>query len=32
VKINGWFGCEEAKKEIMEGVQRYADAAEKPNF
>ena len=32
VKINGWFGGEEAKKEIMEGVQRYADAAEKPNF
>lgn len=32
VKINGWFGNDEAKKEIMEGVQRYADAADKPNF
>ncbi len=32
VKINGWFGQEEAKKEIMEGVARYQDSAEKPNF
>ena len=32
VKINGWFGQEEAKKEIMEGVSRYQEAAEKPNF
>ncbi len=32
VKINGWFGQEEAKKEIMEGIARYQDSAEKPNF
>ncbi|MBI4742853.1 MAG: inorganic diphosphatase [Betaproteobacteria bacterium] len=32
VKINGWFGNEEAKKEIMEGVDRYAAAKEKPNY
>jgi inorganic pyrophosphatase len=32
VQTKGWFGTEEAKKEIMEGVQRYVDAAEKPNF
>ncbi len=32
VKINGWFGQEEAKKEIMEGVARYQDSSEKPNF
>ena len=32
VKINGWFGQEEAKKEIMEGVDRYQKAADKPAF
>ena len=32
VKINGWFGQEEAKKEIMEGVARFLDSSEKPNF
>ncbi len=32
VKINGWFGNDEAKKEIMEGVDRYAAAKEKPNY
>lgn len=32
VKIDGWFAGEEAKKEIMEGVQRYAEAKEKPNY
>lgn len=32
VKINGWFGNDEAKKEIMEGVARYAAAKEKPNY
>lgn len=32
VKINGWFGQEEAKKEIMEGVARYEDAKEKPAY
>jgi len=32
VKINGWFGQEEAKKEIMEGVARYQESSEKPNY
>jgi inorganic pyrophosphatase len=32
VKINGWFGQEEAKKEIMEGVDRYQTASDKPAF
>jgi inorganic pyrophosphatase len=32
VKINGWFGQEEAKKEIMEGVDRYQKASDKPAF
>ena len=32
VKIEGWFGQEEAKKEIMEGVDRYNAAKEKPAF
>lgn len=32
VKINGWFGNDDAKKEIMEGVQRYVDAKDKPNY
>ncbi len=32
VKINGWFGQEEAKKEIMEGVDRYQKASEKPAY
>jgi inorganic pyrophosphatase len=32
VKISGWVGIEEAKKEIMEGIGRYASAAEKPAY
>jgi inorganic pyrophosphatase len=32
VKVNGWRGGEEAKKEIMEGVQRYNDAKDKPAY
>ena len=32
VKINGWFGQEEAKKEIMEGVARFQEAKEKPAY
>ena len=32
VKIEGWFGAEEAKKEIMEGVKRYGDAKDKPAY
>jgi inorganic pyrophosphatase len=32
VKVQGWQGQEEAKKEIMEGVERYEQAKEKPNY
>jgi inorganic pyrophosphatase len=32
VKVQGWVGAEEAKMEIMEGVGRYLNAAEKPMF
>lgn len=32
VKVEGWVGPEEAKAEIMDGVKRYQDAAEKPMF
>ena len=32
VKVEGWVGTEEAKAEIMAGVKRYQDAAEKPMF
>ncbi len=32
VKIEGWLGPEEAKKEIMESVERYNNATEKPAF
>ncbi|MDQ5882374.1 MAG: inorganic pyrophosphatase [Pseudomonadota bacterium] len=32
VKINGWFGQEEAKKEIMEGVARFQEAKQKPAY
>ena len=32
VKIEGWGGAEEAKREIMLSVERYQQAPEKPNF
>ena len=32
VKVDGWFGPEEAGKEIMSGVDAYKKAASKPNF
>src|SRR5574343_376723 len=32
VKIEGWVDAEEAKKEIMTGVQAYNDAKDKPAF
>jgi inorganic pyrophosphatase len=32
VKIEGWVGAEEAKKEILAGVERYKKAKKKPNF
>ena len=32
VKILGWFEIEDAKTEVMEGVARYAAAADKPAF
>ena len=32
VRVEGWAGVEEAKKEILASVQMYKDAPEKPNF
>jgi len=32
VKVAGWVGIEEAKREIMDGVKAYSDAKEKPAF
>lgn len=32
VKITDWVGPEEAKREILDGVDRYRNAAEKPMF
>ncbi|MFZ5512888.1 MAG: inorganic diphosphatase [Pseudomonadota bacterium] len=32
VKVEGWVGPEEAKQEILDGVQRYEGAAQKPMF
>jgi inorganic pyrophosphatase len=32
VKVQGWLGKEEAKKEIMDGVTLYESAKEKPAF
>jgi inorganic pyrophosphatase len=32
VRIKGWLDTEEAKKEIMEGVQRYEEAKDKPAY
>lgn len=32
VKVQGWVGAEEAKKEILDGIARYEAAATKPMF
>jgi inorganic pyrophosphatase len=32
VRVEGWAGPDEAKKEIMNSVRMYRDAPEKPNF
>jgi len=32
VKVAGWVGPEEAKKEILDGVARYGKARKKPKF
>jgi inorganic pyrophosphatase len=32
VKVQGWLGAEEAKREILDGVQRFAAAKDKPAF
>ncbi len=32
VKVEGWVGPEEAKKEILDGVDRYNKAKKKPRF
>jgi inorganic pyrophosphatase len=32
VKVEGWFGPDDARKEILTGVDNYKKAASKPNF
>ena len=32
VKINGWVGIEEAKKEVMDGVAAFNAAKDKPAY
>jgi inorganic pyrophosphatase len=32
VRVDGWYGIDEAKEEIMGALQMYADAPEKPAF
>ncbi|MCU7904854.1 MAG: inorganic diphosphatase [Candidatus Thiodiazotropha sp. (ex Epidulcina cf. delphinae)] len=32
VRVDGWYGVDEAKQEILDSVQMYLDAPEKPNF
>lgn len=32
VKIEGWRGAEDAKREIVDSIERYKAAPEKPNF
>jgi len=32
VRVDGWYGIDEAKEEIMASVKMYQDAPEKPNF
>lgn len=32
VRVDGWYGLDEAKEEILVSVQMYKDAPEKPNF
>lgn len=32
VRVQGWGGVDEAKKEIMDSIKMYQDAPEKPNF
>ncbi len=32
VRIEGWVGAEEAKKEILESIERYQNAPQRPNF
>ena len=32
VKVKGWGGPEEAKKEIVDGIARFKSAPDKPNF
>ena len=32
VRVDGWYGLEEAKQEILDSIEMYQDAPEKPNF
>jgi inorganic pyrophosphatase len=32
VRVDGWYGLDEAKNEIMESIERFNNTDEKPNF
>ncbi|MDX8399352.1 MAG: inorganic diphosphatase, partial [Gallionellaceae bacterium] len=32
VKIDGWYGIEDAREEIMLGVKNFAETPDKPQF
>ncbi len=32
VRVEGWAGVDEAKQEILDSVQMFKNAPEKPNF
>jgi inorganic pyrophosphatase len=32
VKVDGWVGIDDARAEILAGVERYRNAADKPAF
>jgi inorganic pyrophosphatase len=32
VRVDGWYGIDEAKEEIMGALKMYAEAPEKPAF
>ncbi len=32
VRVKGWAGIEEAKKEILDSIEMYNNAPEKPHF
>jgi len=32
VRVDGWYGVDEAKQEILDSVKMYQEAPEKPRF